>query len=164
MSISETFSKVHAFTLKVRLQDLHETLAPEFSGGFRQGRGRGDCACAAKSTLRQRKKHGLDSHVIAWGICKCFDKIPRGFTWASMRKMGVDEGTISAVASTLVDTECVLHVEGIQETVHMKQGTAQGTSLGPVLCLHFHFLLPMLNLWHDKIQSRHTTTWRHTTD
>jgi hypothetical protein len=118
MSISETFSKVYASTLKVRLQDLHETIAPELSGGFRQGRGRGDCVCTAKSTLRQRKKHGLDSHVIAWDICKCFDKIPREFIWASMRKMGVDEGMISAVASTLVDTACVfLHVEGVQETV-----------------------------------------------
>jgi hypothetical protein len=104
----------------------------------------------------------IHMYVIAWDICKCFDKSPREFMWASMRKMGVDDGMISDAASTLADTECVLHVEGMQETVHMKQGTAQGLPLGPVLCLYF--LLPTLNLWHVKIQARHTTTWRHTTD
>jgi hypothetical protein len=157
ISISETLSKVHASILKIRLQGLYETLAPEFSGGFRRGRGRSDCVCTAKSTLRQRKKHGLDSCVIAWDLEKCFDRVPREHVWTSMQKMGVDKGMIEAVQSTLKETECILHVEGTQKKVQMKQESAQGTSLlGPVLCLYF--LLKMLNLWHEKLQPNHTTT------
>jgi hypothetical protein len=60
-----------------------------------------------------------------------FDKIPREHVWSSTRKMGVHEGMIQAVMSTLLNTECVLHVEGVAKAVKMRQGSAQGTSLGP---------------------------------
>jgi hypothetical protein len=79
-----------------------------------------------------------------------------------MRKMGVHEGMIQAMMSTLLNAECVLHVEGVTKAVKMWQGSAQGTSLGPVLCLYF--MLPILNLWHGKIQKERTTTFVDTTE
>jgi hypothetical protein len=59
ISTSEALPKVCATMLKVRLQSPREDLSPECSG---------DVSIAftlQKPTLRQRKKHGLDSHVAA---------------------------------------------------------------------------------------------------
>jgi hypothetical protein len=111
--ISETLAKIYSSILKTRLQSLCEDLAPEFGGGFRSGRGRGDCIYTAKQTLRQRKRYGLDSYVVCWDVEKMFDRTPREFIWESMRKVGVDVGMIEAVQSTLLDTNCALHVEGM---------------------------------------------------
>ena len=52
INTSETLSKAYSSILKNRLNLLHDQLAPEHCGGFRKGRGRGDCTCTAKQTLR----------------------------------------------------------------------------------------------------------------
>jgi hypothetical protein len=138
ISTSETLSKVHATMLKVRLQSLHEDLAPEHSGSFRRGRGRVDCICTAKSTLRQRKKLGLGSCVVACDCKKMFDKIPRKHIWSSMRKMGVHEGMIQAVMSTLLNVECVLHVGGGDQSGENAARQRTRHIVGPRSVLAFH--------------------------
>ena len=62
-----------------------------------------------------------------------------------MRKMGVCEHMVAAARATLEGTTCELDVEGVQRTVQMRQGTGQGTTLGPVLCNYF--FLPILASW-----------------
>ena len=94
--------------------------------------------------------------MVCWDVEKMFDRMPREFIWESMRKVGVDEGIIAAAQSTLLDTNCVLHVEGLQRKVNVAPGSAQGTSLGPVPCLFF--FLPILDLWAKRMETRSITT------
>ena len=160
ISMAETCSKIYTTILKHRLMQLYETLAPEYSAGFRKGRGRNDCIYVAKETCRQRKAHGLETHAIFWDLCKAFDTIPREFIWLSMRKMGVEEKMIRAVQATLKGTECWMTVDGVTRKVPMAQGSAQGTSLGPTLFLYF--FLPILDRFNEKMKQFHTYT--HTKD
>jgi hypothetical protein len=41
-SIRESFAKLYTIILKKCLNELYETIAPDYSNGFRQGRGRSD--------------------------------------------------------------------------------------------------------------------------
>ena len=77
-----------------------------------------------------------------------------------MGKMGVSEKMIRVVKSTLLNTTAVLHVEGEQREIDIREGTGQGTTLGPILCNLF--LLPILLQW-DKQWQKHATTL-HTSD
>ena len=77
MSIRETFVKVYTIVLKHRLGALCETLVPEYSNGFRKGRGRSDCIFALLETIRRRKQWGLGSWVLLFDCVKMFGKIPR---------------------------------------------------------------------------------------
>ena len=99
----------------------------------------------------------MDSYVILWDAIKCFDKIPRDYIWKSMAKVGVDEHMIEAAKSTLKDTDCILTVEGVQRCFNMEQGSAQGTALGPCLCLYF--FLPILKLWVEKVKHSTPSTY-----
>jgi hypothetical protein len=110
----------------------------------------------AKETLRQNKRHQLDSYVICWDCIKCFGRLPREFTWKSTRKVGVNEEMIAAVQATLMGTTCQLNVEGETRQVQMRQGSAQGTSLRPTPCLYF--FLPILKLWVKRQQGNTPTT------
>jgi hypothetical protein len=68
ISIGESLSKVHATIIKHRLNDFYETVVPEYSCGFRRGRGRADCIFSAKEVLRKRKMMGLESHGIFFDV------------------------------------------------------------------------------------------------
>jgi hypothetical protein len=120
ISMAESLSKLHTTILKHRLGGLYESIVPEYCNGFRRGRGRADCIFTVKGTLRKRKAKGLCSYIIYWDIKKCFDRIPREFIWASMRKMGVCEHMVAAARATLDGTSCELDVEGVQRTVQMR--------------------------------------------
>jgi hypothetical protein len=151
ISIADSFSKVYTTTLKHRLQDLYERLAPQHSNGFRKGRGRTDSIYSLIEALRRRKQWGLNS------LYKAFDVIPRACTWKSMEKMGVTFKMIQVVKSTLEDATCFLHVEQEVREVKMKNGSGQGTSLGPVL---FQLLfLPLINHWMSKRGHLSTSTF-----
>jgi hypothetical protein len=145
IAIAEAMSKNFSTVLKFRLNDIYEDLAPEFANGFRQGRGRADSITSVMSTLRKRKAWGLNSHLLLFDIVKCFDTIKRQHIWNSMRKMGIAEKMIRVVMSTLHCSTAVLHVEGEQREVQVREGTGQGTTLGPILCNLF--LLPLLLHW-----------------
>ena len=156
MSIGESLSKVCATILKHRPNDLCEQLAPEYCYGFRRGRGRMDCIYAAKSFLRMRKEKCLESFGAFFDVKKCFDVIPRGHVWKSMRKMGVSPKMIEAVQSTLHNSSCELRVDGEKANVTMKDGTAQGSTLGPTPCNLF--FLPILLLWQKKLMNKNPPT------
>lgn len=111
ISIQETFAKVYTTILKRRLNELYETLAKEYSNGFRKGRGRSDCIYALLETLRRRKQWGLDSWVIFFDCVKMFDRIPRSHIWSSMRVLGISEKMIRIIKSTLQGATGVLHVD-----------------------------------------------------
>jgi hypothetical protein len=68
----------------------------------------------------------LESFGAFFDVKKCFDVIPRGHIWKSMRKMGVSPKMIEAAQSTLHNSSCELHVDGEKANVTMKDGTAQG--------------------------------------
>ena len=157
ISIAGSFSEVYTTILKHRLQDLCESLAPQHSNGFRKGRGRTDSIYSLMEVLRRRKQWGLNSWVILFDLCKAFDVIPRAHTWKSMEKMGVAFKMIQVVKSTLEDATCFLHVEQEVREVKMKNGSGQGTSLGPVL---FQLLfLPLVNYWVSKWGHLSTSTF-----
>ena len=63
IAVGETLSKVSTHILKFRLQDLYETMAPEFCNGFRKGRSRGDSTFALLETLRRRKQWGVSKKM-----------------------------------------------------------------------------------------------------
>ena len=151
ISIQETFAKVYTTILKRRLNELYETLAKEYSNGFRKGRGRSDCIYALLETLRRRKQWGLDSWVIFFDCVKMFDRIPRSHIWSSMRVLGISEKMIRIIKSTLQGAKGVLHVDQETRSVPMPDGSGQGTILGPLLCNLF--LLPLICMWIEK--------WRH---
>jgi hypothetical protein len=65
---------------------------------------------------------------------------------------------IRVVQSTLHSTTAILHVEGEQREIHVREGTGQGTTLGPILCNLF--LLPLLLHW-EKIWTSSATKLKH---
>jgi hypothetical protein len=69
--------------------------------------------------------------VTFFDIIKHFDRIPRRFIWLSMAKRGVAQKMIEACTSTLEGATCMLHIDGEVREVNMKNGSGQGTSLGP---------------------------------
>ena len=145
IAIAEVLSKVYTSMLKKRLQPLYESVAPEYSCGFRPGRSRNDSVFAVKEQLRKRKEWGLDSYLVLWDVKTCFDVIPKEHIWKSMHLLGVDPKMIAAVKSTLKDTTCTMTVDGVTKTVNMVDGSGQGTTLGPMLCNMF--FLPILQQW-----------------
>jgi hypothetical protein len=56
---------------------------------------------------------------------------------------------IRAVKATLQNTECKMNVGGVEKTVQMKEGSGQGTTLGPTLCNSF--FLPLLLQFEKKM-------------
>lgn len=159
ISIADSFSKVYTTILKHRLQDLYEDLAPQNSNGFRKGRGRTDAIFSLMEVLRRRKQWGLNSWVILFDLYKAFDVIPRAYIWKSMAKMGVTFKMIQVVKSTLEDATCYLHVEQEVREVKMKNGSGQGTSLGPALFQFF--FLPLVNYWLSKWAHLSTSTFHY---
>ena len=110
-----------------------------------------------KETLRKRKAKGLDSCCVFYDFIKCFDAISREHTWKSMAVMGVmDAKMIRAVKSALENTECRMNVGGVKKTVTMKEGSGQGTALGPTLCNFF--FLPLLLQFEKKMSAAVQTT------
>ena len=152
IAIAEAISKIYTTILKYRLTDFYEGVVPEYANGFRKGRGRSDSISAVLDTLRKRKGWGQRSYLLLCDVVKCFDVIKRDHIWSSMKKMGVNDKMIRVVKSTLKDTTAILHVEGEQRRVDVKEGTGQGTTLGPVLCnlLFLPLLLHWEELWCDK--------------
>jgi hypothetical protein len=99
----------------------------------------------------------LNSWVILFDLYKVFDVIPRAHTWKSMTKLGVTFKMIQVVKSTLEDATCFLHVEQEVREVKMKNGSGQGTSLGPVLFQLF--FPPLVNCWMSKWGHLSTSTF-----
>jgi hypothetical protein len=97
ISMRETFAKLHTIILKKRLNGLCETIAPDYSNGFRAGRGRSDCIFSLLETLRRRKQWGLQSWVLFFDAVKMFDRIPRQHVWKSMRTLGICKKMIRVV-------------------------------------------------------------------
>ena len=161
ISIRETFAKVYTIVLKHRLSALYETIVPEYSNGFRKGRGRSDCIFALLETIRRRKQWGLESWVLLFDCVKMFDKIPRSHAWTSMRVLGVNEKMMRVIQSTLAGSTGKLHVDAQVRSVSMPNGTGIGTVLGPVLCNLF--LLPVLSMWINKWRHHGTTLYTHDT-
>jgi hypothetical protein len=130
IAIAEVLSKVYTSMLKKRLQPLYESVAPEYSCGFRPGRSRNDSVFAVKEQLRKRKEWGLDSYLVLWDVKTCFDVIPKEHIWKSMHLLGVDPKIIAAVKSALKDTTCTMAVDGVTKTANMVDGSGQGTTPG----------------------------------
>ena len=152
ISMAETLSKVYSTIIKKRLEAYYDTIAPEYCNGFRGGRGRNDSIYVLKELLRKRKAKGLDSYGIYYDFIKCFDELARDNIWESMRVTGVPEKMIRVVMSTLQDSECEMHVSGVKKSVRMKEGSGQGTTLGPILCNFF--FLPLLQEFEKRMEAR----------
>jgi hypothetical protein len=142
VSMAETSSKLCAAVLKRRLGSYYEPAMPECCNGFRRGRGRHDSIYMLKECLRKRKAKGLDSCCIFFDCAKAFDEISRECAWQSMEVMGVDSKMTRAAQATLKDTTCKMNIGGVVKVVNVKEGTGQGTTLGPTLCNFF--FLPIL--------------------
>ena len=155
ISMAETLSKLYTSILKRRLEGYYEMVVPEFCNGFRVGRGRNDSMFTLKETLRKRKAKGSDSYCIFYDFIKCFDEISRDCIWKSMEVMGVSDKMIRAVKATLEGTSCKMNIGGIEKVVDMKEGTGQGTTLGPTLCNFF--FLPLLIQFEKLMETRRTT-------
>ena len=155
ISMAETLSKLYTSILKRRLEEQYEALVPEYCNGFRRGRGRMDSIFMLKETLRKRKANGMDSYCIFYDFIKMFDKISRDCIWKSMEVMGIDEKMIKAVQATLEGTVCKMNIGGVEKVVTMKEGSGQGTTLGPTLCNFF--LLPILIQFEKDMKAQVTT-------
>jgi hypothetical protein len=155
MSMAETLSKLYTSILKRRLEGCYEMVVPEFCNGFRAGRGRNDSMFTLKETLRKRKAKGLDSYCIFYDFIKCFDEISRDCVWKSMKVMGVPDKMIRAAKATLEGTSCRMNIGGVEKVVDMKEGTGQGTALGPTLCNFF--FLPLLIQFEKMMEAQRTT-------
>jgi sorting nexin-29 len=164
LSMADTFAKLYAGVLQGRLEDIYETIAPEFCNGFRRGRSRTDSIFTLKEFLRQRKAKGLDTWVVLWDIVKMFDRIKREFLWRSMEVVGIDAKLIRVVQATMEATRGQLNVDGMTREVNIQDGTCQGSKMGPILCNLF--LLPILEQWiadteHlDPVLEAEGTTWQ----
>jgi hypothetical protein len=62
---------------------------------------------------------------------------------------------IKAVKATLKNSTCDMHIGGVRKQVTMKEGSGQGTTLGPTLCNYF--FLPLLRNFETKM--KHKTTF-----
>jgi hypothetical protein len=137
-----------------RLEQHYGKIAPKCCNNFRRGRGRNDSMYALKELCRKRKAKGLDSHGTYFDLIKCFDELARENipVWESMRVSGVPEKMIRVVMSTLKNSECEMRVSGVQKMVKMKEGSGQGTTMGPILCNFF--FLPLLQEFEKRMGAR----------
>ena len=154
ISMAETLSKLYTSILKRRLEQYYEELAPEYCNGFRMGRGRNDSIFTIKEILRKRKAKGLESYCVFYDFIKCFDKISRECIWRSMSVMGVHGKMIQAVKATLKNSKCNMNIGGVKKEVTMKEGSGQGTTLGPTLCNYF--FLPLLYTFEKRMKHKAT--------
>jgi hypothetical protein len=125
--------KIFQIILNDRLSKLYEQMAPEHSNGFRPGRGTSDSLFIFLQTLRKRKEHNTDSWVLLIDVIKAFDGVPRSYLWAVMEKMGVDPNMMGCLKNMYEQTAAIMVVDGVSKTVDIKQGTGQGSVLGPKL-------------------------------
>jgi hypothetical protein len=135
--VGDLEGKLYQLILNHRLSTLYETLAPEHSNGFRPGRGTIDSLFILLQTLRKRKEHQQDSYVLLLDVYKAFDGVPRAYLWTTMAKMGVDPNMIACLQNLYTNTTAVMMVDGVAKDINIKQGTGQGSVLGPKLFAFF---------------------------
>ena len=66
-----------------------------------------------------------------------------------MKVCGVQTKMINVVRATLLNSTCQMQISGIEKEVIMKEGSGQGTTLGPTLCNFF--FLPLLQEFERKM-------------
>ena len=129
--------KLYQIILNNRLKVLYENIAPEHSNGFRPGRGTPDSLFIFLQTLRKRKEHEKDSWVLLLDVIKAFDRVPRAYLWKTMKKMGVDSHLIECLMNLYENTTAMMMVDGVSKPMEIKEGTGQGSGLGPQLFSFF---------------------------
>jgi hypothetical protein len=124
MLVEERMSKMCQHILNCRLNLYHESSCPEFSNGFRPGRGTSDANFIFKTVLRKRHEHGLASWILFLDIVKAFDTVDRHWLWKVLARVGMPTKMISVLQSLHSDPTGELTVEGITRV--MKFGGDEG--------------------------------------
>ena len=137
MLVEECTSKTHQCVLNCRLNLHHESLCPEFSNGFRPGRGTSDASFMFKTVLRKRHEHGLASWISFLDAVKAFDTVDRHWLWKVLARVGTPTKMISVLQSLCSDPTGELTVEGITRAVKFGGGSGQGKMLAPRLFFFF---------------------------
>ena len=137
-------SKIYQSILNRRLNDFYESFAPEFSNGFRSGRGTADANFVFKSVLRKRKEHNLESWVLFLDLIKAFDKVDRTRLWAILKLVGVAPKMIAVLRSLYRNRTADLTMEGIKKTMTINGGSGQGMILAPrIFSLYLHAIFEL---------------------
>jgi hypothetical protein len=121
--VEEHLFKAFQHFIKVHLDDHFETIAPEFSNGFRRERGCADALYILKTVLRKRKEHGLHSWLLLLDIKAAFDTVPRDLMWECLRKCGVPEKLVRMLAAMYHDRTAELSIDGATEIMEVNGGT-----------------------------------------
>ena len=124
-------SKIYQWILNQRLNDFYETFSPEFSNGFRSGRGTADANFILKSVLRKRKEHDLETWVLFIDVLKAFDKIDRHRLWLILDILGVPPKMIMVLRSLYKNRTAELTMEGVTKSMNIDGGSGQGMILAP---------------------------------
>jgi hypothetical protein len=139
--VGELDGKLYQCIINNRLTILYEQMAPEHSNGFRPGRGTTDSLFILLQTLRKRKEHNKDSWVLLLDAIKAFDGVPRTYLWATMQKAGVDAHMLACLKDMYKNTTAVMQVDGVKKDIDIKEGTGQGSVLGPKLFAFFMLMV-----------------------
>ena len=86
--VEECMSKLYQCVLNKRLTSYFESICPEYSNGFRPGRGTPDANCIFKQVLRKRHEHDLESWMLFLDIVKAFDRVDRPLLWRILVVVG----------------------------------------------------------------------------
>jgi hypothetical protein len=144
--VEESLSKIYQHILNVRLNCCHESLCPEFSNGFRPGRGTSDANSIFQTALRKRQEHGQTSWVLFLDIIKAFDAVDRHWLWKVLMRVGISPKMVSVLLTLCANPAGELTVEGVARTMKFGGGSGQqGKMLAPRL-FSFH-LRAIFKLW-----------------
>ena len=143
--VEESLSKIYQHILNVRLNCYHESLCPEFSNGFRPGRGTSDANFIFQTVLRKRQEHGQTSWILFLDIIKAFDTVDRHWLWKVLIRVGISPKMVSVLRTLYCDPTGELTVEGITRTMKFGGGSGQGKILAPRL--FSFYLYAIFKLW-----------------
>jgi hypothetical protein len=139
--VEEHLSKAFQHLIKQHLDSHFETIAPEFSNGFRARRGCADALFILKQVLRKRKEHGLHSWLLLLDIQRAFDVVPRELLWACLLKCGVPPKLVQVLQGLYSDRTAEMSLEGYSQFMTADGGTCQGALLAPRLFSYFIYTI-----------------------
>jgi hypothetical protein len=153
--VEEHLYKAFQHFIKLHLDDHFEQLAPEFSNGFRCGRGCPDALFILKTVLRKRKEHGIASWLLLLDIKAAFDTVPRDLLWECLKRCGVPTKLIRMLQAMYKNRTAEMAIDGATSIMEVEGGTCQGALLAPRLFSYFIFTI--FEIWLQENNSCATT-------
>jgi exonuclease III len=134
ITLMPTAYKIFSKALALRLAPLLPSLIGETQTGFISGRDIRTNVLGAKLGAEFASENFEHAGILFFDFEKAFDRLDRGFLWASMKKMNFPKEFIYSVQVLLNNSTAACIVNGhISRTFRVESGIRQGCCLSPLL-------------------------------